>query len=140
MALKRKAPTPTLKKHIEEELRQVAQHVESQRIVRGSCYVYFSIQPSQEEIQICFLFSQKNIDCFVVKNFKNNIIGYLILYKKEPLIKSSEFGSAFFYSAKASYKKMKVEFSDSKFRIISFDASDYFFSVKWKSINPSMEA
>jgi hypothetical protein len=47
-------------------------------------------------------------------------------------VQASGLGVAFFYSQQKNYKKIKVDFSDSRFRLLNFDSKDYFASVKWK--------
>jgi hypothetical protein len=123
-----------INKLLETEVKQIAQRTDPQKIVRGKNYVYFSIQPSQEEVTFARLGRRGKLTFYSVNNFRSAVIGYLVCYR-EAQIQATEFGVAFFYSKKQSYQKLKVDFSDSRFRLLSFDSKDYFASVKWKSGN-----
>jgi hypothetical protein len=129
------------------EIEQVAQSAPFKKIVQGKNYLYFSLQPTQEEITIKAVYKKPHLKCYAVKNFKKSIIAYIVQLSKKPQdICIHEFGVAIFYSkvSKAKnkkvnfdYKNLKVPFSDAKFRIIALDSKDYFVSVKWRSNNPT---
>ena len=123
-----------ISKLLEIEIKQIAQRTDPQKIVRGKNYVYFSIQPSQEEVTFLGLGKRGKLNIYSVNNFRGATIGYLVSYR-DAQIRATEFGVAFFYSKRQSYQKLRVDFSDSRFRLLSFDAKDYFASVKWKSGN-----
>ena len=120
-----------------EEIYKIARCVDPPKIVLGEDYLYFAIQTTQEEISLRLLAKNSKIECYAVKNFKNANIGYIIRTQGKPKINANEFGAALFYSKEPKkYKRIKVLFSDSKIRVLSFDAKDFFVSVKWKSNNP----
>lgn len=121
-----------------EELKTISKTAPYHVIVEGDGYLYFSIQPTQEDISLHEVAKEKSINFYAVKNFKNTVVGYVAELKKKPLVLNiEEFGAAIFYTKTILYKKSKVIFSDQKVRIVSFDSKDYFVSVKWKSNNPS---
>ena len=121
-----------------EELKTITNNAPQHVIVEGKGYLYFSLMPTQEEINLEKLLQDNSIQILSVRNFKNVVIGYKIQFLKKPkLLNIEEFGAAIFYTKTDSYKKPKVVYSDQKLRVISFDSKDYFISVKWKSNNPT---
>ena len=129
------------------EINRLAQSAPIHKIVRGKNYLYFALQPTQEIVSLKSLCQKPNLRCYSVKNFKGSIIGYVVQLRKTPEdINISEFGVSIFYSKPKKiektekinykYRNLKVSFSDTKFRSISFGSMDHFFSVKWRSNNP----
>jgi hypothetical protein len=140
--MKRSVPKVNL-----EELAQFSKLSGPGHILKGANYLYFSIQPTQEKVSYRKLYKDKNLTGFSVLNFKGSIIAYLIVYEGKAhrtTIDRDMMGAALFYSAgPGAHTKSKVAFSDSKFRVLTFSTpavKDYFFSVKWKSMNPSGSA
>ena len=124
-----------LTKLIQSEVERLVRHSSAQQIVRGQGYLYFSIQPTQEDIKIEPLCRKGDVVCFKVLNYRAQIIGYLVVVRNSPRVVAQEFGAAIYYARRKAYEKVKVEFWDQKFRLLSFDTRDYFVSVKWKSNN-----
>lgn len=122
---------------IQQEVEALVRHSTNQQIIKGKGYLYFSISSSQEEISIKPLCHKGGVFCYQVLNFKQIPIGYLVLIKQSPKVVILEFGAGIYYAKRKNYDKIKVEFADQKFRFVSFDAKDYFVSVKWKSNNVS---
>jgi hypothetical protein len=123
-----------------EELKEIISNAESGTIINADDYVYFCISPSYEQVTFHGLYRDPYIQAFMVKNFKDNPIGYFIYFEKCPKkINVSDFGASLFFSNKKKfkeYKNVEVVFADPKFRIIGFEHKDYFAAVKWKSQNP----
>lgn len=135
---KRKTKAPSFPKQKLEEIKTISKNAKPHITVQGNGYLYFSIQPTQEDISLKSIAKEKNVSCYSVLNFKGTVIGYVVLLKKKPLLLNiEEFGAAIFYTKADIYKKAKIIFSDQKFRVIAFDSNDIFVSVKWKSNNPS---
>lgn len=123
------------------ELQTIIREAAGSSIVDAGDYVYFCIQPSFEAVHFVQLYQNKQLCTFMVRNFKNNAIGYFVYFEKYPLERRiSDYGASLFFSKKNkafdSYDDVNVVFSDPKFRLIQFDGQDYFASVKWKSLNP----
>ena len=138
----------TFTKALQAELNLIAQSAPAHKIIQGETYLYFSLQATQEEIQFKEICRSTSIRCFAIRNFKNTMIGYLVLLGKPPeFMNLHTFGASIFYTkitgkvldlrkAGLTYKNIKVCFSDAKFRVMSFDGKDFFVSTKWKSNNP----
>jgi hypothetical protein len=138
----------TFTKALQSEINQIAQSAPIHKIIQGKTYLYFSLQPTQEEIQFKEICRSDSIKCFEIRNFKNTMIGYLVLLGKPPeFMNLHEYGAAIYYTkvlgkvqdlkkAGLKYSKIKVCFSDAKFRVMAFNSKDFFVSVKWKSNNP----
>lgn len=119
------------------QINELARLASPRQIVLNKGYIYFVIQNTQEDISLKSLVKTKTIQCYSVLNFRGVIIGYIVRYNKKPFLNVNEFGASVFYSKAKDYKKVKVQFHDQKFRLLSYDSKDFFASVKWKSNNPT---
>jgi hypothetical protein len=119
------------------QINELARLASPRQIVLNKGYIYFVIQNTQEDISLKSLVKTKTIQCYSVLNFRGVIIGYIVRYNKKPFLNVNEFGASIFYSKAKDYKKVKVQFHDQKFRLLSYDTKDFFASVKWKSNNPT---
>ena len=133
MANKLKAP-PKAKPF--DEIRGVVKKAKPFHIVKGKTYLYFCVQPTQENIVFQQVMKKKNLSIAAVYNYKDSIIGYLIEFLKEKphldISKGAE-GAAIFFSKRVKHTKPKLVFADQKLRVLAFPEGDYFISVKWKS-------
>jgi hypothetical protein len=119
------------------QINELARLASPRQIVLNKGYIYFVIQNTQEDVSLKSLVKTKTIQCYSVLNFRGVIIGYIVRYNKKPFLNVNEFGASIFYSKAKDYKKVKVQFHDQKFRLLSYDTKDFFASVKWKSNNPT---
>lgn len=123
--------------HIRDELlheiNQIIREAPIHKIVRGKQYLYFSIQPTQEQLVMQEIHRDNNITCYAIRNFRENIVGYCVDYNGTPKIAPEELGIGIFYTEKVKYRGLTKLFSDQKFRLFGFDDGDYFASVKWRS-------
>ena len=135
-----KAPSALAKTTI-KEINRLARSAPTHRIIQGVNYLYFSLQPTQEEIKLKTLCTKPNLRCYSVLNFKGSIIGYVVQFGKKPVdLNIDALGVAIYYSKSGecpTYKKLSIPFFDSKFRVLLLDSKDYFVSVKWRSNNPT---
>lgn len=120
---------PRYRTKLQKIIRRAPQH----QIVQGAGFLYFSIQPAQEEIHYRELVRNSRIRCYSVLNTKQNVIGYFLQHSGKPLMNLHEFGAALFYSKQPHHKKIRPLFTDQKLRVLAFDERDFFVSVKWKS-------
>lgn len=139
----------TFTKALQAEINDLSRSAPPCKLVHGGNYLYFSLQPTQEEIKFKEICRVSLLKCFEIRNFKNTMIGYFVLFGKPPeFLNLHEYGAAIFYNkivgrvpdlrkAGLQYKNIKVCFSDAKFRVLSFDKKDVFISTKWKSNNPT---
>jgi len=134
-----KKPVPVL-----EEVRRIAKAAQPHGIVRGKTYLYFCVQPSQEQVVFQTILKKRLMQIIAVYNYKDQIIGYVVQFGAKPVldISSTGEGVAIFFSkedGKHQNVKPKVIFTDQKLRVLSFDNQDFFVSVKWKSSQTGME-
>jgi hypothetical protein len=127
------------------EILKVAQTSPAHKLIHGKAYLYFALTPTQENITVHEVAKKTPyVHCLAVKNFKKVTIGYLVLLSKKPKhLALHEYGAAIYHSKippgkepDMSYAKLELVYSDAKFRILAFDKTDSFISVKWKSSNP----
>jgi len=122
---------------VQTEIKALAPVAEPFRIVRGTRYLYFPLQNSQEEVTFHPVAGlPDNLQACMVKNFKNTVIGYSVAFlgRKLPVLDLNEFGAAIFFGKGTRYRAVpKVLFTDQKFRVVGFDGVDFWVSVKWKS-------
>lgn len=123
------------------ELQTIIREAVNSSIIDAGDYVYFCIQPSFEAVHFVKLYQNHRLCTFMVRNFKNNPIGYFVYFEKYPEHRRiSDYGASLFFSENKkkfdAYEDIQVAFADPKFRLVSFDDTDYFASVKWKSNNP----
>lgn len=117
-----------------EEIREIVKKANPFNIIHSPTYLYFSIQPTQEQVVFQQVLKKKNLSIVAVYNYRDVIIGYLVEFKDAVLnISKSADGVGIFFSDKEKYPKPKLIFSDAKLRVLAFGADDYYLSVKWKS-------
>lgn len=130
MAPKKQRPVPV---KFREKLKLLVRRSPQFKIVRDDHYLYFAVQPAQEEVTHRELLRTSKLSCFSVSNSKQTVIGYFVVLNGKPKMTLSEFGAALFYTEQQHHKRLRVLYSDQKLRVLSYDEKDFFVSVKWKS-------
>jgi hypothetical protein len=119
-----------------EEIRKIGKLAKPYHIVKGSDYIYFCVQPTQDNMVFQQTITKPNLSLISIYNVRDNIVGYLVKYKGKPFLNISENaeGVGIFFTDNMTYKKPKVLYSNQKVRVLQFGSKDFYVSIKWKTL------